>query len=83
MRQATHPGEILVSRYIRPEALSPIALARLAGIDPEQIEELVAGRAGVTAELAGALSRCCRTTPGFWLDMQAAHDGQQRINEPH
>ena len=77
MRHETHPGQILANRYIRSEALSPIALARLAGVEPEQIEALVAGRAGVTFELAGALSRVCRTTPRYWLDLQAAHDAGQ------
>ena len=63
LRIRTHPGEIPEAEYLTPLGMSSTALANL-----------VRQRRGMTADTALRLSRYFRTTPDFWMNLQAAHD---------
>lgn len=69
-----HPGEILGSEFLRPLALSPSELARHLRLRAEDLEQLIHGERGVTADDALRLARYFSTTPEFWLNLQAHHD---------
>jgi antitoxin HigA-1 len=73
-RVRTHPGETLREEYLLPLGLSARALANAIGVPPNRISELVAERRGVTADTAMRLARHFRTTPEFWMNMQAGYD---------
>lgn len=69
-----HPGEILREEYLVPLALSAGALAKRLGVPRTRIERLVKQETPVTPDTALRLARFFRTSPEFWMNMQAAHD---------
>lgn len=69
-----HPGEVLREEFLTPLGLSQHRLALDIGVDPRRINEIVAGRRSVTANTALRLARYFKTTPEFWLGLQAQYD---------
>ena len=68
-----HPGEILAER-LAAAATSPTELARQLAVPPNRITQIIHGQRSVTADTALRLAHWFRTTPEFWLHLQAAHD---------
>ena len=69
-----HPGEILREDYLRELDMSANALAKALAVPAPRINDIVRGRRGVSADTALRLARYGRTTPQFWLNLQAAYD---------
>lgn len=69
-----HPGEILYEDLMKPLGLSQNKLAAELGVDPGRINQIVAGRRGITADTALRLARYFGTTPEFWMNLQARYD---------
>lgn len=69
-----HPGEILLEEFMKPFALSQNALARALHVPPGRIGEIVNGRRAITGDTALRLARHFRTTPEFWMNLQAHYD---------
>ena len=69
-----HPGEILREEYLAPLGLSTGALARRLNVPRTRIERLAAEQTAVTPDTALRLARFFRTTPEFWMNMQAGYD---------
>ena len=79
-REATHPGLILLKEFLEPLGLTRKAFAAHVGIPTRRVNEIVRGRRGVTPETAWLLSWAFRTSPEFWLNLQAIHD--LSVNRP-
>jgi len=73
-RAPTHPGEILLHEFLEPMKLTQMELADRMGVPVQRVNTLVNGRRDVTAETAILLSRTLKTTPEFWMNLQAACD---------
>ena len=73
-RIRTHPGEILREEFLEPLGLTDRALALALGVPPNRMSELVAERRGISADTAMRLARYFRTTPEYWMNMQAGYD---------
>ena len=73
-RIRTHPGEYLSEEYLKPLKLSAADLAEAIGVPPARIAEIVRGQQGVSADTALRLGRYFRTTPHFWITLQAGYD---------
>lgn len=69
-----HPGEILRLEYLEPLSLTPYALAKSLHVPRTRIERLVREETAVTPDTALRLARYFKTTPEFWLSLQARHD---------
>ena len=69
-----HPGEILKEEFLQDYGLSIEQAASDIGVPVGLIEELVAGRTGITAELALRMSRYFENSPEFWLNLQRSFD---------
>ena len=69
-----HPGEILNEEYLVPLKMSAGALAKKLNVPRTRIERLVAGRTPVTTDTALRLAKFFRTSPEFWMNMQAGYD---------
>ena len=69
-----HPGTFLKEEYLEPLQISQTGLAKLAGLTLARINQLVLGHRSITAETALRLARVFRTTPHFWLNLQAHYD---------
>ncbi|MBE0418186.1 MAG: HigA family addiction module antidote protein [Coriobacteriia bacterium] len=72
-RIPTHPGVVLSQEFLAPLGITQVAFAKHLGAPVQRINELVRGRRGVTPETAWLLSEALRTTPEFWMNLQAAH----------
>ena len=71
---AIHPGEILLEEFLRPLEMTQAAAAKALGISTVRVNELVRGKRGVTADTALRLAQIFKTTPQFWMHMQANFD---------
>lgn len=69
----THPGAIL-REELEARGLSAAALALRLRVAPQRIQEIVAGKRGITPESALRLGRYFGNEPEFWLSMQSAYD---------
>jgi addiction module HigA family antidote len=56
-----------------------VEAARELGISTNRLNELVLGKRGVTADTALRLARRFRTTPQFWMHLQADWDLHQAM----
>jgi len=73
-RIPTHPGEILLEEFLTPLGITQVQLAAHIGVKVQRVNELVRGKRGVTPETAWLLSKALKTTPEFWLNLQANCD---------
>jgi addiction module HigA family antidote len=73
-RQPTHPGAILLNRFLKEMDMSQAEAARQMSVPVTRINELVRGRRGITAKSALRLGRLFGTTPQFWMNLQANWD---------
>jgi addiction module HigA family antidote len=69
-----HPGEILREEYLKPLDVSAAALAARLGVPRTRIERLANEQVSVTPDTALRLVKHFRTTPNYWLNMQASYD---------
>ncbi len=74
---ATHPGKTLLEQYLAPQGLSQNRLARLIGVPPRRINEIILGKRGITADTAVRLAALFGNSAGYWMHLQAEHDIQQ------
>jgi len=73
-RVTTHPGEVLSEEFLVPLGMSAHALAMALRVPATRIGAIIKGERAVTAETALRLARFFRTSPEFWMTMQAMHD---------
>ena len=71
---AVHPGEILLEEFLKPLAMTQAAASTTLGMSTVRLNELVRGKRGVTADTALRLAQLFKTTPQFWMHMQANFD---------
>src|SRR6266516_4630917 len=69
-----HPGEILREDYLKPLRLSMNHLALALHVPITRISEIVHERRAISADTALRLARYFKTSPRFWLNLQAAYD---------
>ncbi|HEX3275530.1 MAG TPA: HigA family addiction module antitoxin [Gemmatimonadales bacterium] len=72
--QPVHPGQILFTRYVTPLGVTQRAVARALGVHVSQVNSVILGDRGVSADLALRLARVLGTTPRYWLDLQQRWD---------
>lgn len=73
-RRPTHPGEILLHEFLRPMGISQTKLAHDLNIPVQRVNTLINGKRGISAETALLIARYLKTTPEFWMNLQAACD---------
>jgi addiction module HigA family antidote len=73
-RVTTHPGEVLSEEFLIPLGMSVNALAMGLRVPATRIGAIVKGERSVTADTALRLARFFRTSPEFWMNLQATHD---------
>lgn len=69
-----HPGEILREEFLKPLGLTPYAVAAAIGVPRTRVERLAREETPVTADTALRLGKFFKTTPAFWMNMQAQYD---------
>jgi addiction module HigA family antidote len=73
-RIPTHPGEVLLEEFLRPLEIPQTHFAEHIGVPVQRINELINAKRGITPDTAWLLARALRTTPEFWMNLQAAYD---------
>ena len=69
-----HPGEVLREDVLRPLGMSVNKLALSLGVPAQRMGEVVNGRRAITPDTALRLARFLRTTPEFWIRLQARYE---------
>jgi len=73
-RPYTHPGEILLEEFIKPNKLTQEYLCSQIGTSIKTISEICNKKRGISPVMAHKLSRFFGTTPEFWLNAQVYYD---------
>ena len=71
--QQVHPGSVL-KEELETRGLSANAFALKLRVPPQRIQDIVAGRRGISPETALRLEASLGTPARLWLSMQAAYD---------
>jgi len=71
---AIPPGEMLLEEFLKPLGLGQVEAARRLGISLNRLNEIVLGKRGISADTALRLGRLLRTSPQFWMRLQADWD---------
>ena len=76
---AMAPGEILLEEFLKPLELGQVEAARQLDISLNRLNEIVLGKRGITADTALRLARLLKTSPQFWMRLQADWDLNQAV----
>ena len=71
--EQVHPGAIL-KEELEARGLSANAFALKLRVPPQRIQDVVAGRRGISPDTALRLEASLGTPARLWLDMQAAYE---------
>ncbi len=74
MKNPSHPGAIVRYECIEPLGLTVTGAAGLLGVTRQTLNNLVNGKAGISAEMAVRLSKAFGSEPEFWLRLQMNYD---------
>jgi addiction module HigA family antidote len=72
--EVSHPGTILLSKYIKPSGIKINALANRLEVKPRTLFDITLGRKPITAKLAVGLSDCFEVPAKEWLVWQIDYD---------
>jgi addiction module HigA family antidote len=78
---AIPPGEILLEEFLKPMGIGQVDAARRLRISLNRLNEIVLGKRGITADTALRLAHLLKTSPQFWMRLQAdwdLHEAMQR-----
>ena len=71
---AIPPGEMLLEEFLKPLGLRQTEAAERLGVSANRLNEVVLGKRRITADTALRLSRLLKTSPQFWMRLQADWD---------
>ncbi len=74
MKNPPHPGRIVRQECIEPLGLTITAAATHLGVTRQALNNLVNGKAGVSAEMAIRLAAAFGSSPEVWLGLQLEYD---------
>ena len=74
-----HPGEMLNEEFIKPMELQQTVLAEELGISKNRLNELIAGKRGMTADTAIRLQERFGWPARIWMHLQADYDLQTAL----
>ena len=74
---AIPPGEMLLEEFLKPLGLRQAQAAKQLGISANRLNEVVLGKRRITADTGLRLSRLLKTSPQFWMRLQADWDLQR------
>ncbi|NOG73936.1 HigA family addiction module antitoxin [Roseicella sp. DB1501] len=72
--EVPHPGHAVRRDCLEPLGLTVTEGAKVLGVCRQALNNLVNGKAGISAEMAIRLSKAFDSTPEMWLQLQTAYD---------
>ncbi len=76
---AISPGEMLLEEFLNPLGISQVEAARRLGISLNRLNEIILEKRGISADTALRLAELLKTSPQFWMRLQADWDLHQAI----
>ena len=76
---AIPPGEILLEEFLKPQGIGQADAARRLDVSLNRLNEIILGKRGVSADTALRLARLLKTSPQFWMRLQADWDLHQAM----
>lgn len=68
------PGEILLTEFLEPLAITQYRLAQATGLPQTRISQIVKGKRAITIDTALRLSRALGVDDRFWINLQLDYD---------
>jgi antitoxin HigA-1 len=72
-RTPIHPGEILADE-LQEIGISAAELARILGVPPNRISQIMAGKRSISADTALRLARYFGTSADLWMNLQKTYE---------
>jgi antitoxin HigA-1 len=69
-----HPGEILVTEFMRPHKLTAYRLAKEINVPLPRVNDIVLGKRSISADTALRFGRYFGLPAQFWLNLQNDYD---------
>jgi antitoxin HigA-1 len=79
MKNPPHPGRSIRNACLEPLGLSVTEGAKILGVTRQALNNVVNGKAGISAEMAIRLTKAFGSTADTWLRMQVAYDLAQAM----
>jgi len=76
---AIPPGEILLEEFLKPVGIGQADAARRLGVSLNRLNEIILGKRGISADTALRLAKLLKTSPQFWMRLQADWDLHQAL----
>ena len=76
---AIPPGEILLEEFLKPQGIGQADAARRLGVSLNRLNEIILGKRGISADTALRLAQLLKTSPQFWMRLQADWDLHQAM----
>lgn len=76
-----HPGEVLLEDFLIPLNITRYRLAKSIGVPQRRIDEICAGKRGISADTALRLARFFETDPQSWLNLQSRYDLEVAVDK--
>jgi len=73
---------MLLDEFLKPLGLRQTEAAARLGISANRLNEVVLGKRRITADTALRLSRLLKTSPQFWMRLQADWDLHRATGRP-
>jgi addiction module HigA family antidote len=73
------PGEMLLEEFLYPRRMSQVEAARRLGVSLSRVNGIVLEKRRVNADMALRLAKLLKTSPQFWMHLQADWDLHQAI----
>jgi len=77
------PGEVLLEDFLKPMGISQYRLAKVIGVPPRRINEIVHGTRRITPETGIRLSRALGLSDAYWVTMQMDYDLEVEKEKHH
>lgn len=77
MKKPIHPGRVIRQECLEPLGLSVTAAAKALRVSRQALNNVVNGKASLTADMAVRLEQAFGSTAQTWLQMQANYDLSQ------
>ena len=69
-RPPTHPGEMLLRKFLEPRNITQKAFAKHLGWPYARLNEIIHGKRGISVDSALSLADAFQIEPEFWLNLQ-------------
>jgi addiction module HigA family antidote len=76
---AISPGEMLLEEFLKPLGVRQTDAARRLGVSLNRLNEVVLGKRGISADTALRLASWLKTSPQFWMRLQADWDLHEAV----